>query len=76
MTTKTYTEEEYRKGQAEVLRTAAHDLGWFGAQGNLVHPDTAWAGISACSEALRAHADRIERGEGDTPKGGDLTEDA
>jgi len=46
--------------KAKLLRQAARDLNWFGAQGNLVHPDTAWAGVKACITALENQADTIE----------------
>lgn len=52
-----------KKARANVLREAANDLSWLGAQGNMVEPDRAWAGVSACMEALEAKADRLERGE-------------
>lgn len=54
---------EIAKAKAEVLREAAKDLSWFGAQGNLIEPDRAWAGVTACMDALRSKADRLERGE-------------
>jgi hypothetical protein len=49
--------------QADILDDAARDLGWFGAQGNLIHPDTANAGLSACIKAVRDKADRLRKGE-------------
>lgn len=58
-----YQREMIAKAKAEVLREAAKELGWFGAQGNLIEPDTAWAGVSRCMSALRDKANRIERGE-------------
>lgn len=47
--------------EAKLLRQAAHDLNWFGAQGNLIHPDTAWAGVKACITALENVADEKEQ---------------
>lgn len=46
--------------EAKLLRQAAHDLNWFGAQVNLIHPDTAWAGVKACITALENVADEKE----------------
>lgn len=53
-----------RVARAEALEEAAKGLGWLGAQGNTVEPDTAWAGISACREILERLA-KEERGEAD-----------
>lgn len=45
---------------AGALREAARDLSWLMAQGNLVEPDTASAGIRACMDALNRIADEKE----------------
>jgi hypothetical protein len=52
---------EVERAKADILREVARDLLWFGAQGNLVEPDTAWAGVTACQDALNAKAESIER---------------
>ena len=49
-----------RRFKAETLRQAARDLSWFGAQGNTVEPNTAWAGVQACMNALNYKADEME----------------
>lgn len=46
---------------AQALRQAARDLSWFGAQGNTVEPNTAWAGVQACMNALNYKADEMEK---------------
>lgn len=46
--------------ESKLLRQAARDLNWFGAQGNLIHPDTAWTGVKACITALENVADEKE----------------
>jgi hypothetical protein len=45
--------------QAEALEEEARGLGWLGAQGNLVEPDTAMAGVSECRRMMRATAARL-----------------
>ncbi|UOD80336.1 hypothetical protein [Paenarthrobacter ureafaciens] len=59
-TAQTDVEAKIREGKATAFRKIAQDLGWLGAQGNTVNPDTAWAGISTCRDILRKEADRIE----------------
>lgn len=45
--------ERVRKvAAAEAYEYAAKGLEWYGAQGNLVHPDTAQAGVQACIKTL------------------------
>lgn len=52
----------FAQAQAEALRQAARDLGWLGAQGNTVEPDTAWAGVCASRRAIEYKAAAIEAG--------------
>lgn len=49
--------------QADALDEVAVDIGWFGAQGNLIHPDTASAGITACRTAIKEKAATLRKGE-------------
>lgn len=39
------------------------DMGWFGAQGNLVNPDTAWAGVTACREVIKDRINELKAGQ-------------
>lgn len=48
------------KHDAELLRQQARGLSWFGAQGNTVEPNTAWAGVQACMTALNRKANELD----------------
>lgn len=47
----------------EELERLYRDMGWFGAQGNLVNPDTAWAGVTACREVIKDRINELKTGQ-------------
>lgn len=51
---------EIKKAIAAELREMSEGLSWFGAQWNLVEPDSSWAGVSACRSVLDDHASKLE----------------
>lgn len=56
-----FLDQVRREAKVEALRSAARTMSWFGAQGNLVNPDTAQAGVAACIGVLESCANQLEQ---------------
>lgn len=44
------------------LENLYEGMGWFGVQGNLISPDNAWAGVSACRSAIMERIKELKLG--------------